>query len=197
VLDEIFRQAIYPLDGVGDPGTIVDLGSHVGASILFFRRRFPDARIVGFEPDPANFRKLSRNVGHLSGVELHNIAIAAADGPVEFYESGAYDGWASSLTRSTPWQRPVQVEGRTLESALAACGIERIDLLKIDVEGAEYAILGGYRNLGAVAHVIGEVHAPRSASDLDGLRARLSGHEHDLPSALPEGSTAFRASLRG
>jgi hypothetical protein len=64
-----------------EPRTILDLGSHMGATVLFWRERFPDARIVAVEPDPVTFRLLHRNVGALPGVELRNFAVADQDGP--------------------------------------------------------------------------------------------------------------------
>lgn len=195
VLDQIFREDEYVVDDMAPPRMIIDIGSHVGASILFFKWRFPEARIIGFEPDPINFRKLRRNVGDLPGVELHNIAITGSDGPVTLYGSGAYDGWASSLRATTPWQRPLQVEGQRLDSALGHQGVHVVDLLKIDAEGAEYDVLGAYPDLAEFAHILGEVHPPPSGEDIEDLHRRLAQHDHDLPLTI-DGPTPFKATRR-
>lgn len=195
VLEQIFLESEYIVDDVPPPRLIVDVGSHVGASILFFKWRFPDARVIGFEPDPVNFRKLAHNVGELPGVELHNVAITGADGPVTLYASGGSDGWASSLHAATQWQHALEVEGLTLDSALARHGIERVDVLKIDAEGAEYDVLRAYAGLADVPHILGEAHPSLRRQDLADLHRLLSHHEHDLPLSI-DGPTPFKATRR-
>jgi FkbM family methyltransferase len=195
VLEQIFLESEYEVDDIPPPRLIVDVGSHVGASVLFFRWRFPEARIIGFEPDPVNFRKLERNVGGLPDVELHNVAITGADGPVTLYGSGGCDGWASSLRPTTPWQRPLQVEGRTLDSALGRQGIDGIDLLKIDAEGAEYDVLRACPRLADVPYILGEAHPSSHGGDIADLHRWLVRHEHDLPQAI-DGPTPFKATRR-
>src|SRR5436309_12039173 len=59
------------------PKTIVDIGSNIGASIIYFHRQFPDARIFGFEPHPDTFRILQENVAHLPGVMVFNYGLGA------------------------------------------------------------------------------------------------------------------------
>lgn len=195
VLEQIFLEGEYIVDDVPPPRLIVDVGSHVGASILFFKWRFPEARIIGFEPDPVNFRKLRHNVGDLPGVELHNVAITGADGPVKLYASGGCDGWASSLQATTQWQRPLEVEGRTLDSALGCRSGYDVDLLKIDAEGAEYDVLRAYSGLTDVPHILGEAHPSPRRQDLEDLHRRLAQHEHDLPLTI-DGPTPFKATRR-
>jgi FkbM family methyltransferase len=113
-----------------EPKTILDLGSHMGATVLFWRERFPEARIVALEPDPVTFHRLQRNVGALPGVELRNVAISDKDGPVSFFPTR--QGWTSSLWGDGD---PVTVEGRSFRSLIAETG--QVDLLKVDIEGAE------------------------------------------------------------
>jgi FkbM family methyltransferase len=131
-----------------EPRTILDLGSHMGATVLFWRERFPEARIVGVEPDPVTFRRLERNVGALPGVELRNVAVSENDGPVTFFP--AQQSWVSSLWGDG---ESVTVEGRSFRSLVAGTG--QIDLLKIDVEGAERYIWDR-RALKRVRAIVGE-----------------------------------------
>jgi FkbM family methyltransferase len=139
------------------PLTILDFGSNVGSSIAYFRRRFPDAVIHGFEPDPRTFETLKANVGHLPRVHLHQVAVGREDGTATFYTSPR--SWASSLQRNFPDQRPVDVEVRTLGTVLQEIGIQHADLVKLDVEGAEIAALEAFPERTERINVfVGEMH---------------------------------------
>ena len=74
---------------------IVDLGSHIGTSILFFRVRHPGAEIHGFEPDPRTFARLRANVGALPGVTIDPRAASGSGGRATFHSAG--NSLASSL----------------------------------------------------------------------------------------------------
>src|SRR5205085_6344363 len=75
-------KAEYYLPPALQPEVILDIGSNIGSSILFFRDQFPAATIYGFEPHPETFQVLQRNVGALPGVEVFNYGVGAADTPV-------------------------------------------------------------------------------------------------------------------
>jgi FkbM family methyltransferase len=160
VLSEVFVERVYAFGlPAAAPRVILDLGAHIGASVLFFHERFPDARIVALEPDPGTFERLRRNVGGLPGVELRHAAVAPQDGPVPFFPSR--QGWVSSLTGDGD---SVTVEGCTLAGLLRELG--SVDLLKIDVEGAEREVLAGAA-LGEVGTIIGEYHGTPDPSDIE------------------------------
>jgi FkbM family methyltransferase len=168
VLNEVLVLAVYETALPAEPATILDLGSHAGTSLLFWRERFPQARIVGVEPDPVTFQRLRRNVDEL-GVELRHVALAERDGPVDFFP--ARQGWVSGLWGTG---EPVRAQGRTLGSLIAEIG--PVDLLKVDIEGAERFLLGdpALREVGAI---VGEYHdsgdAGARAAFFDGLRAHF------------------------
>lgn len=133
------------------PRVILDLGSHMGASVLFWRERFPDAEIVAVEPDPTTFERLRRNTAALPNVRLVNAAVASEAGPLPFYP--AQQGWVSS-TRGEG-NAAVTVAGVTLEQLISEAG--DVDLLKIDIEGAERDIVDSPA-LEKVRAVVGEYH---------------------------------------
>jgi FkbM family methyltransferase len=185
---EVFRLGEYDAPDVPTPEVIVDLGSHIGASVLFFHQRYPAARIIAAEPDPTNFEKLRRNVAHLTGVDLFNVAVGESNGTIDFYASGELDGWASSTQRTNRWQRKTTVDCVTLDRLHEMVGVGPADLVKIDVEGAEYAVLSNFTGLAEVGAVLGEVHPTlmdRSVADFRGL---LDGFSVDVTA-----HRAFRA----
>ncbi len=180
VLHQVFNDE-YDVSGVDDPRVIVDLGSHVGASVIYFAHRFFRARIIAVEPDPANFRKLRRHVGQLSNVELHNVAVTdESRADVTFFESGERDSWASSPHRSNAFQEPIQVAGRRLDDLLADSDIDAVDPLKIDIEGAEYEVLRSFVGLGKVKTIVGEVHPELMGCDLSEFLQLLDRFDTDL-----------------
>ena len=137
-----------------DPGVVLDLGSHIGVSLLFFRMRYPSARIIGVEPNPEVFPRLERNAAQLEGVEVHRLAVAPRDGELNFYP--AKQSWASSTRRPSRDARCVTVHGRTLDSLLDDLGLERVGLLKLDIEAGEEEVLRSSRRLSDVGAVVGE-----------------------------------------
>ena len=136
----IFVQAPYFFRASDDRPLIFDCGSNIGMSVLFFKKLYPNARIVAFEPDPFTFETLRRNVeqNRLSDVDLHQIALDDRVGEIEFFRDASPE--SSSLTMSALPQRhsgpSVAVPARRLSDFISS----EIDLIKIDVEGAEDAV---------------------------------------------------------
>jgi FkbM family methyltransferase len=140
----------------GGDGVIVDLGSHIGASVAWFRAHFPEVPIVGFEPNPHSFRKLASVASGLHGVEVHEAAVAECDGRRVLTSWPNRRIGASLRDQSGPesWE----VECVTLDEGCARAEIDRVDLLKLDIEGCEVEVLRSFEGLGGVRVVVGEYH---------------------------------------
>jgi FkbM family methyltransferase len=158
VAEEVFVEEVYEFRDAGRPDVILDLGSHIGLSILWFHARFPDARIYGFEPDPASFELLKRNTDGIANVSVKNVAVGGSRRHAEFFS--ARQSWLSSLLPSeTSAGGGVTVEVQPIEQMLEDIGSARADVLKLDVEGAEWEILE-HTALDSVADIVlGELHA--------------------------------------
>jgi FkbM family methyltransferase len=192
VLEEVFGKEVYDLGKFPAPATILDLGSHVGASVLFFARRHPQATIIAVEADPTNFAKLSYNVGHLRRVSLVKAAAAAHTGTLTLYSSGSVDSWKSSTRRFTAWQRPIEVRAVRIDDLLAESGAGEPIVVKIDIEGAEYEVLESFDRLERVAGLVGEVHPGLMSATVDEFRQVLQEFDVELPDAVMH-DTVFRA----
>jgi FkbM family methyltransferase len=140
----------------------------MGASLLYFRCHYPRARIIGVEPDPHTFQQLQRNVEQLD-VDVRGVAITAADGDVAFYPSR--QSWASSLYPNG--SAPVVVKGRSLDSLLDDLKLRTVDLLKVDIEGAELEVLTASERLSDIRTIVGELHCD---SDRAPLTLALNQH---------------------
>lgn len=163
VLADVFGDGQYAEPVLRDPKLIIDAGSHIGASVAYFAARYPGCRVVGLEASPSTFARLRANTAVFPNVEVHNVALAPEDGTATFYERAA--GWESSLLPRGGGRR-VDVPAMSLMSVLAMLGADHVDLLKIDIEGAEYGVLEAFRPApGVIDVVVGEIHSWMDGTD--------------------------------
>ena len=134
---EIFRDRIYEFKTDTETPRILDIGSNVGLSLLFFKHRYPNCNLSGFEPDPNVFKTAQHNINSLglSDIDLHQKAAWIEDTSLSFHAEGA-DGGHIESTGSTTGES-FTVDACDLRSFLQ----EPVDLLKMDIEGAEVDVL--------------------------------------------------------
>lgn len=175
LLELIFVERNYDVAPLGPPRVIVDLGSNIGLSLLFFRLRYPDAALYGVEPDPVAFALLSRNVAGLASVQ--HAAVGDRSGVATFWSApGAV---ASSLHQTHEAQVPVEVPIRTLSELLAQFGVDHVDVLKLVVEGSEFEALRSV-DLARVDAIAGEiVFGPDDRSET-AFRTLLADYDLEL-----------------
>lgn len=140
---EIFVLNYYCDHGKLDPGKVnlvVDLGANVGFSMLYFLHRFPMAHIIGFEPHAGHYAQATRNLmldGSGHRVALYPNAVGAFSRKLWLYDQGT----SSSLSERSA---PGTIAAEVIDIFPRLLG-KRIDLMKIDIEGGEYEILGDDR----------------------------------------------------
>ena len=167
IYNEIFDAKPYEFVAGHAAPLILDAGAHVGLATLYFKRLYPHARIVAFEPNPVTFALLERNVRQngLEDVELVQAALAATPGSVPFYISRETElpwSWGDAATH-TAWYSEettsvIRVPAVTLSSFLT----QPVDFLKLDVEGLELIVLGeAAARLPKVKQLVIEVHGSR------------------------------------
>ncbi len=121
-------------------GVAFDIGAHRGETALTLLRAFPGVHVHSFEPLPENFAALQVATAG-SGVSNINAAVSDRSGPVTIARGAAT--YQASLHGSG---ERVEVQAVTIDEYVLAHGVDRIDLLKIDTEGHEEAVLGGGLN---------------------------------------------------
>lgn len=137
---EIFLNAQYLFQADVDQPFIVDCGSNIGLSILFFKRLYPKAHVIGFEPDPDTFSILQKNIeqNHLTGVDLYQCALGDEEGSVNFFHNHQEKGsLMMSIHRERLEGERIEVPARLLSSFVT----REVDLLKMDIEGSETVVL--------------------------------------------------------
>lgn len=136
--DEIFVNRIYEIRG--DPASVpclVDAGANIGLAALFWKRRYGAFKYVGFEPDPSIAACCRENLRtwQIHG-ELHEVALAGREGSSWFQPDQADGGQLSSI-RPAGGVPSFEVKLKRLSAFLP----ESVDLLKLDIEGAEGEVL--------------------------------------------------------
>lgn len=169
---------------------VLDLGANAGFATLLFASRYPTAEIVALEPAPDTYERLSRNVGHLSNVRLMPFA-AGAPGSIML------DLAAPSTERSSrhPTGLGHEVRRLGLDELLGRLGWDDVDVLKIDIEGDEYALLSD-PSIEKAGVIVGELHAAAAPSGFRGLTEELPGFEVTHGSPAKAEVTMFRAVRR-
>jgi FkbM family methyltransferase len=180
------KKAEYYVPPALRPKIILDIGSNIGASIIYFHRQFPDAKIFGFEPHPDTFRILQQNVGHLRGVTVFNYGLGNRNQRVvvcaDAVNFGAFNTRGVFKDRGQV-SAPVECEVRRLDDVLRELGIEQVDLIKVDCEGAEVEVFSTLPDaiLNQCQWIVGEFHDHTAFEVL----ARLAPHFHlDLKKKL-------------
>jgi len=158
---------------------ILDIGSNIGASVIYFHHQFPEAKIFGFEPHPDNFRILQKNVDHLPSVTVFNYGLGATNQriavPADQVNFGAFSTDGRFKDRGHP-AAPVECEVRPLDDVFREIGIAQVDLIKIDCEGAEADVFSTLPDeiLNHCQWIVGEFHDHTGF----GVLARLASHFH-------------------
>lgn len=157
ILDEAFHGDDYALPLIADPSVIFDLGANLGFVAISFAVRYPKARIYCFEPDPENFAELIANTAPFPNIKCFPYAIGAKKETRYFYKSPVFHMRNSLIARSGNDER-IEVNVISLEDALVLAKVNRVDVMKFDVEGAETEIFSVFTQFSSIRTIVGEIH---------------------------------------
>lgn len=156
------------------PRTIIDAGANIGDSTAWYLSRFPEARVYALEPDAENFALLQRNCARYGD---RCVTIQAAlwprDGSVVL---GNRDSHSGIVARDARAGETAECEAISMTTLLERYGIDRVDIFKCDIEGAETEV---FRNAGEWVGRVGAVYADaHGAAAIASLRAALAGFQY-------------------
>jgi FkbM family methyltransferase len=139
------------------PRWILDLGANVGYASVHFALRWPQATILAVEPERENLTLLKRNTGHYVGIRALHGAVWSRATEVSI-ANPQDDANAFRMTEAAE-TAAARVPAFTVAQLIDRLGVERLDLLKMDVEGAEAEILRSSADwLGRVDVLVVELH---------------------------------------
>ena len=156
-----WARALLPVGGA-----FLDVGAHAGYfSLLASHRVGPSGRVFAIEPNPRTFATLRDHLTQNVAGNVHAMMCGLADrqGILALHMPPSQLDYNATVLPREGWTR-VDVPVRTLDDCVREWKIDRIDLVKIDVEGAEPLVLGGGEEAlsrGVVRHAMIEVNGPR------------------------------------
>lgn len=141
VLFSVFEREDYGIELSPPPETIIDAGAYTGFSAIYFAEKYPAATVLALEPDPSNFALLVQNTGTYPNIVPIEQALWHRDGRIDLRDPGTgHWGFYVAADESPSARSLGQVEAVSVRTLIERFAIERIDLLKLNIEGAEKEI---------------------------------------------------------
>ena len=170
---------------IGATPTIMDIGACEGIYALVASALAPDSNVVAVEPFPEAFKRLEANVSlNKKPIYTFEAACSDSDGSAAFYSDGNANSTEASLLSSGTVGRTSTcvVKTRSVDSLLRELGLSSIDLVKIDVEGAEPGVIKGMEDYLASSRpvILVEVLNDKVAEELAEIMSRWNYHYWDI-----------------
>jgi FkbM family methyltransferase len=137
VVEEVYGVVLRALENVQ---TVIDLGANIGLASLYLAYNYPACKVLCVEPNPETYELLNKNVSKLSrSGRCKTLKAAVWDrhqrlAPDQKIPADRYSAFAVRVASAS---EPSALEGYTMTEILDYSGFDRVDLLKIDIEGAE------------------------------------------------------------
>lgn len=155
-LIEIYVFNEYEWDCGFEPKTILDLGAHYGDTAIYYNAKYPNATIIAVEPEPVNFARLQNNVASFKNIIPVNCAVGPVNSSVTLFRG--QNGLGNSIKRRKLDFGSIEVIQKTIDTILKEQEIEKVDLLKFDIEGAELDLFRDNTIINKSRAFIGELH---------------------------------------
>jgi FkbM family methyltransferase len=138
VFKAIFVRGNYRLPVDIKPKLIIDGGAYVGFSSIYFSLKYPQAKIIAVEPEGSNFEILEKNTRNFPNIRRIKAGLWYKNAPLRVRDVGL--GHWGFRTEEIEESKDSGLQGITVSSLLEDSGFDRIDVLKLDIEGAEKEI---------------------------------------------------------
>ena len=173
------------------PKVILDIGGNIGTTSVYFGHMFPNAKIYTFEPVTDNFEILQKNTEGFPNTTVYNVGLGKEDTIAKIFTNNDNDntgGYSLYNNLDVDESKSQEITIKRIDTFLNEIGVDQVDLIKIDTEGAEYDILTTMNPemLSNTRWIIGELHGEKDfellaylnqwfSIDIDKtLRSRLS-----------------------
>jgi len=178
--DQVFtnRESEIPVEG--NPKLIVDAGANIGLTSIAYANRFPDAEIIAIEMEPKNFETLKINTSRYKNIRCLNKALWHEQTFVALSNPEDQE-WAYRV-KDSPRENEIQIPTITMDEIVNLANDRPVDLLKIDIEGAELELFNA-TNTNWLKHVrtmAVELHDRFQPGCSDALSRAISRHAHNI-----------------
>lgn len=136
----VFLLNEYEHIDFGNVKWVIDAGANIGLFSLFIKDKYPEANIVALEPEPSNFEQVQKNLSGVPGFHGENKGLWNKDCKLEVVVKEELGKWGTQVKESATGS----IDAICIESILAKYKIEKIDILKVDIETSEKYIFDNY-----------------------------------------------------
>jgi FkbM family methyltransferase len=147
IYKQIFINAEYNFSTTYEPEVIIDAGANIGLASIYFANKYPDAKIIAVEPEESNFELLLKNIRQYENIIPIHAALWNANEEIDILNSGlgecgfmVTDNKNNSVLKTPKADLYQKVSAVTINKIIDDYKLNHIDVLKIDIEGAEKEI---------------------------------------------------------
>jgi FkbM family methyltransferase len=157
VFNSIFGKEEYDFEIGFRPEFIIDAGAYTGVSAVYFHQKYPEAKIIAVEPEKSNFDLLVRNTKPYKNIFCVNAGVYGEDVPLVIPDRTA-EKYAFRVEPGSSGEK--SLPGYTIETLMKKFQLPHIDILKMDIEGAEYSVFTHDTDawLAGVSVLVAELH---------------------------------------
>jgi len=184
---QVFVGKQYDFWAITQPRVIVDAGANIGLASIYFANKYPEAKIIAIEPENSNFELLKKNVAPYANIIPLQLALWHVNEDIELVDPGR-GKWGfvtqekeSGKNTSEPASSAVchTVKAITVDWLMEEYALDSIDLLKIDIEGAEKEVFSNTAAwIDKVNAIVIELHDFIRPGCLDSFDRGVRGFDH-------------------
>ena len=157
--EQIFLQEEYHFEVARPPAVIVDAGANIGLASIYFAIRYPSALIFAIECEKSNFEMLRLNVKQYGNIIPIQAALWNSDGELNIVDPGLGKWGFMTAEKCVDGELAAKVPALTLKTIMRNHEISHIDILKVDIEGAELEVFGDSLPwIDSIDTIIAEMH---------------------------------------
>lgn len=173
VLKEIYIEKEYEWFPIKKPKVIIDMGAHFGDTALYYNAMFPDAKIIAIEPSPENYGRLVKHTKNNENIIPVQVAVSDETGSIGL--NILKSSLSHSITNRDTAFETVQVDQISLKGLFEKYELDKVDMIKFDIEGAEFSLFKNINPEDYSRSYIGELHFDLTqGDDVDSFTAIFS-----------------------
>ncbi|MXV16175.1 FkbM family methyltransferase [Hufsiella ginkgonis] len=134
--DQIFLYKEYDINTSFQPKVILDCGANIGLAAVYFKNKYPDAKVISIEPEQSNFDQLKKNTAGYQDVYPVQYGIWNRSANLVIEEDNKLGEWGFTV-KEVEYTNDHTIKGVSLADLMTEFGLTGIDILKIDIEGSE------------------------------------------------------------
>lgn len=160
---QIFKNMEYEFEVSKIPDVIIDAGANIGLASIYLTNRYPTAKIISIEPEKSNFDLLVANVAPYPKIVPLRAALWHKNEKISLVDRGLGD-WGFMTDTKADIEKITgdvvdAVDGITVDEVMSQHSLSEVDILKIDIEGAEREVFSDTASwIGGVNSIIIELH---------------------------------------